>query len=388
MAALGSRGEPIPNIQYKSNLTDVQWSTTGSYVATSNSLGVTISPGTNTQGFYRIVSSYSTSDPVGFVQLSLPGNSDSYVSIPFLRPNAGFALVASVAGNVITATQQYSNPWPVNQFLYSAGTQSNTYYVRFVSGAAEGRTCTITANDTNSLTINATSDALAAIKPGDPLVIEPYWTLNSIFPNGAGVNVSPSQGSRNTEILIPDFTTSGINLSSTKSYYFNSGVWKQFGLGSVDHGDDIVQLNAPFIIRHNVATNTTLVALGVVPMARWNAPLRIPDGTAGDKQDNYLALVRPAAVSLDDSGLVASGAFAASPLPGARTDELLTFDNSAVAKNKSSSAIYFYWSNAWRRVGSGSAAFGSALVFTPATGVIIRKGTNVLSPIWTNAPTY
>ena len=115
---------------------------------------------------------------------------------------------------------------------------------------------------------------------------------------------------------------------------------------------------------------------------------RTPDGTAGDKQDNAIGLARPIAVSLDASGLINSGAFAPSPLPGSRTDELLIFDNTQVAKNKSSSAVYYYWNNAWRRVGAGSAIVDSDLVFSPGTGVIIRKGTNVISPIWTNTPSY
>jgi uncharacterized protein (TIGR02597 family) len=66
----------------------------------------------------------------------------------------------------------------------------------------------------------------------------------------------------------------------------------------------------------------------------------------------------------------------------------LVFDNNLVAKNKSSSAIYYYWDGAWRRVGAGSIIVGSDIVFTPGTGVIIRKGTNTGSQVWTNAPSY
>jgi len=374
------------DLQFKSSLTNALWSTLSSYPATSNSLALNIVPGGNPQGFYRISSYYNVSDPIGFVQLSLLGNSDSYVSIPFLRPAAATAIVSSIASNVVTATQQYPATWSANQFVYSAGTQSNNYYLRFPSGTSGGRTFTITANTANSVTLN--SGLLTGVANGDAFVIEPYWTLNSVFPNGTGVNVSPTVGNRNTEILIPDFATAGINLSAAKIYFFNSSIWKQTGQGSADHGDDVLQLNAPFIVRHNVATNTTLVCAGAVPIHRWNIALRTPDGSAGDKQDSYFGITRPIPVSLDDSGLISSGAFAPSPLPGSRTDELFTFDNSAVAKNKSSSAVYFYWNSAWRRVGAGSSVFGATQVFMPGTGVIIRKGTNIDSPIWTNTPTY
>lgn len=374
------------DLQFKSSLTNAQWSTINSYAATSNTLALTIAPGANAQGFYRVSSSYNVSDPIGFVQTTLLGNSDSYVSVPFLRPAAANALVGSVASNVITATQQFPATWTANQFVYSAGTQSNNFYVRFTAGALEGRTFAITANNSSSVTVNTTS--LAGVVAGDSFAIEPYWTLNSVFPGGAGVNVSPTLGNRNTEVLIPDFTTAGINLSAAKIFFYNSGLWKQTGQGAVDHGDDVLQLNANFIVRHNVSTNTTFLCVGAVPLQRWAIALRTPDGSAGDKQDSYFGITRPIAVSLDDSGLISSGAFAPSPLPGSRTDELFTFDNLTVAKNKSSSAVYFYWNNAWRRVGAGSAVFGATQVFMPGTGIIIRKGTNSASPIWTNAPTY
>lgn len=376
------------NLQFKTNLTDSVWTTVSSSNASAGAITLNITPASGPQGFYRIQSYYNVSDPIGFVQISLLGNSDSYISVPFLRPAAATATVATIASNVITAGQQYPASWGANQFVYSAGSQSNTYYVRFTSGANEGRTFAVTANTANSVTVNLNGVSLVDVSAGDTLVIEPYWSFNSVFPNGAGVNVSPTAGNRNTEILIPDFTTAGINLSSSKIYYFHSGLWQVTGQGATDHGDDIFQPNTPFIVRHNVSTNTTLVCFGAVPIHHWNITLRTPDGSAGDKQDSFLGLARPIAVSLNDSGLVSSGAFASSPLPGTRTDELLTFDNSVVAKNKSSSAVYYYWSSAWRRVGAGSTDVGSTQVFLPGSGVIIRKGTNNASPIWTNAPTY
>src|SRR6478672_5238902 len=96
--------------------------------------------------------------------------------------------------------------------------------------------------------------------------------------------------------------------------------------------------------------------------------------------------MRPQSISLTDSQLVSSGAFSASPLAGSRTDELLTFDNSAAAKNKSASAIYYFWNGGWRQVGAGSTDVSSSNVFVPGLGFIIRKNTNSSSAIWTNTP--
>ncbi|MGZ4963085.1 MAG: TIGR02597 family protein, partial [Limisphaerales bacterium] len=82
------------------------------------------------------------------------------------------------------------------------------------------------------------------------------------------------------------------------------------------------------------------------------------------------------------------GAFNASPLPGSRTDELLTFDNTVANRNKSASAVYYYWSGAWRQVGAGANNVGSNAVLGAGTGVIIRKATNSSTVVWTNAPNY
>jgi uncharacterized protein (TIGR02597 family) len=93
-------------------------------------------------------------------------------------------------------------------------------------------------------------------------------------------------------------------------------------------------------------------------------------------------------LTLDQSQLASSGAFASSLLPGTRTDELLVFDNSSAQRNKSAVAVYYFWDSAWRRVGAGAAIVGSDPVFTPGTGFIIRKATNTTSSIWVNSPNY
>ena len=370
-------------VQSKSDLTNSQWTT----VITSNAVANTLTFTdilTNSQQFYRLISDCTVSEPCGFLRLDLPANSDTIVSMPFVRPVAAAATVQGVTGNTITVTQQFPAQWSLNQFVYSAGTQPNNYYARFVSGSAQGPIYPIISNDSTTLTVDTSSASSTSASPGDHLLIEPYSTLNSIFPNGTGVNISPTVGNRNTELLTPDLVGSGINLSASAIYFFNSGIWKQVG-HSVDHGDDIIAPNTWFTVRHNVSTNTSVILSGIADTSLWTIPLRT---SATAQQDNLISSPRPSSVSLNDSGLITSGAFAQSPLPGSRTDELLTFDNSLITKNKSASAIYFYWSNAWHRVGFGTADFGADKVFSPGTGVIIRKFPTSTPAIWTNTPPY
>jgi uncharacterized protein (TIGR02597 family) len=256
--------------------------------------------------------------------------------------------------------------------------------VRFTSGAAEGRIYPITANDSASVTLNLGADDLSAVAADDSVSIEPYLTLGTIFPNGTGVNVSPTSGNRNTEVLTPDQTSSGMNLSATKVYFFNAGIWKQVGQGGANHNDDVIQPNSYVIVRHNVATNTTVFAAGVVVSSKLIIPLRAQTDV---RQDNSVALIRPLGVSLNDSGLISSGAFQTSPSPGSRSDELLLFDNTVAVRNKSASAVYYYWSSAWREVGFGTTDVGTNLL-QPGCGFIIRKATNNATAVWTNSPTW
>ena len=369
--------------QYKNSLTDTQWTSLSNVSAIAATTSLSDDGGTNAQRFYQLSSAARASDVGGFLQVGLLGNSDSYVAQAFVRPAAAVTLVGSVSANVITVSDTPN--WAANQFVYAAGSQSNTYYVRFISGAAEGRAYPITANTGNSLALNLNGDSLAAVQPNDAFTVEPYWTLGTTFPNGQGIFASPTPGNRYTEILLPS-TNSGVNLSASAVYFFNAGIWKQVGLSSTSQNDLVLPLNSQFIVRHNVSTNSTMISAGLVAGSKLAIPLR---ASASTVQDNYVGLARPLAVSLNDSGLISSGAFNPSALPGSRTDELLYFDNSVASRNKSATAIYYYWNSGWRQVGAGTADVGSATVFGAGTTAIIRKGTNTSSSVvWTNSPNW
>lgn len=369
-------------LQSKTNLLDSQWNTLSNFSPGGSTIVVTNTATTNMQGFFRLSAGIG-SDIAGFVKLPLLGSSDNFVSVPFFRPTAALVTIINVASNVITVSGGPS--WTSNQFVYLAGTQSNHYYARFTSGASEGAIYDVTANGANTITVNVGSQPLTSVASGDALAIEPYWTFNTIFPGGSGVNVSPTSGNRNTEVLIPNFSGAGINLSASKIYFFNNGIWKQVGQGSTDYGDDILLPNTHFIVRHNVATNTTLTTFGIVAMSKLALPFAV---SPLFQQDNFIGLARPVGVSLDGSGLINTGAFITSSLPGVHADELLSFDNSVGQRNKSAAALYYYWSGAWRRVGFGTSNVGSDQVFAPGAGVIVRKGTNSTSPVWINSPNY
>jgi len=299
-------------------------------------------------------------------------------------------MVDSVADNKVLARGTLN--WISNQFVYASGLQSNTYYIRFESGTKEGRYYPITSNDTNNLTLDLGSDTLSGVAQRDLFSIVPYWTLGTVFPNGKGIFASTSTFTHKTEILVPNFSGDGINLSAGATYFFftntTTGVaaWRLVGSSSPSRNDDILQPNVYVIVRHKVPTNTIYTSMGGVILSAIATPINV---NSINKRDNTLTLTRPIPVSLDDSGLISSGAFTPSTSTFSRKDELYTFDNTTTNFNKSAAGTYYYFNSAWRRVGVASSInVGSSNLFLPGTGFIIRKSPGTIAPLWSNSPPY
>lgn len=318
----------------------------------------------------------------GFQRVKLPGNSDSYISTPFARPALATALVQSVSGNVISVKGE--NAWQADQFVNHGGALDETCYVLITSGASAGSSFPILANGTATLTVDLDGDVLnPAVNDGVSII--PYWTLGTLFPAGAGVHVSPTAGDIRTEIILPDLNASTLSSGVARYFYCLAGEWVEEGQGTVSKNKQVLLPDSLFIVRHNVAAATEFLANGAVITCRLRSPLVV---NPSSKRDNFLGLQRPTACTLAASGLISSGAFAASATAGARTDELHVFDNALVRKDKSPSAIYFYWNNGWRKVGAGTASFDNTVVFTPGNGFVIRKNSSAVSPFWLNLPNY
>jgi uncharacterized protein (TIGR02597 family) len=319
----------------------------------------------------------------GFQRLSLPGNSDSFISTPYARPEAASGLVLNITGNDVAF--RGTPGWTPGQFVYAAGTQPDHYYLLIQSGPAAGASYPITASAAGTVTVDTSEESLATVAAGHRAAIIPHWTLGTLFPGGSGVHPSSTPANRATEVMFPNQNATTINSSPTAIFYYFSGSWREIGQGTALRDDTIVFPDSYLIVRHNIAASTQYQCQGAVIRSSLRSPIGINPAA---KRDNHLALQRPAETTLGASGLISSGAFAASPSPGVRTDELLVFDNALARKNKSASAIYYYWNSAWRKVGGGTASFDNAAVFTPGSGLILRKNTAGVSPTWINIPNY
>ena len=109
--------------------------------------------------------------PVGAIHLNVPAQSDAFLSAALARWAAYQGEVLSVTGATVTVTD--APAWDTGRFVRVAGTQPNTYFLRFASGAKRGDYFTVSANGSDTLTLDLNGDDLAAINAGDKVEIIP-----------------------------------------------------------------------------------------------------------------------------------------------------------------------------------------------------------------------
>ncbi len=336
-------------------------------------------------GISRGASSTSTTPTDGLRTVSCLGSSDTVVSTPLDRLPVYVGSGTPATSGTVTKITFSSAAFTASQFKYVSGTQSNTYFARIASGSKVGSFYTITDNDVASVTLNLNGDSLAAVTSAVTVDIIPYWTLGTLFPSGTGVTATSGFGGA-TQILLPDTVSTGINLAATSSYYYSGSGASWYNTATSASANDVVLYPDNFFtVRNNGSLATAFTVPGSVPATSLVVPLAT---TTTGQQDNAVALVRPIPVTLNDSGLVSSGAFTASS--GFTVgDQLLVFDNTVAGFNKAATAVYTYVNSTWQKSGSTTDA-GTEAVFTPGTGVIIRKQTTSAGATvtWTNPSTY
>ncbi len=299
-------------------------------------------------------------------------------------------LVNGLAYNVASVT---SDTALVLSRAYT-GTTASGLSASYDRSPKEGSYYTVTANSTGALTVNLNGDSLSTVAAGTTVSLIPYWTLGTAFPaSDAGVSyvISTGLSSRTikTQILLPDLTSAGFNLAPAAAYINYNGSWRLSPSdGTVAYDDVILPPTSNFTVR-NAATATTFTPSGGVYMNRITAPL---DTLASGAQDNAVSVPRPVTLTLNDLGLLESGAFALSTGTSNRTikDTLLVYDNTQTGFNKAPSAAYFYYNGGWRLSPSDGSVDYGATPINYGTGFIVRKApaVNGATSFWRNTRTY
>lgn len=343
------------------------------------------------------------SNPMGFVSVTCPRNSDTIVGLP-LRQAADFTGTLSANPDTVTI--------PDSAILSLIGTPgltvdafAGTHYVKFKDSTptalpGDGQWFAVVSNTADTITLDLNGDVIDSVS-GAELEVLKFWTLGELFPpaecttdpltTGTAIVASTNlfaSGLR-TQVLYPNLNGSGINLAPSVGYFLNGASWRRSDDKNNNYNDTVLLPGTYFIIRHPAAvtSNTTYTVSGEVDGGSFVLPLAT---LGGGSQDNFIALPRAVDITLNDLGLGGSAAFMSSTsyFASGLRDQLLVYDNSLQVANKAPSAGYYYYGG-WRKSGGGSSDRGSDVIPAGA-GFVIRKyqSGDGFSDFWTNTPNY
>lgn len=323
----------------------------------------------------------ATTNPVGAITVDLPRGSDTIMSVPLAKADSFRGAVTSRSGFTITV-----NPSPAWGSFTSV-----PHYVQAIDGTQAGVLFDVASNTADTITLVDNGLAPTGLDAGTNFKVVEYWTLGTLFPaSDANVSFTPSANTlgltRRTQINFPNVAETGINRASSATYFFTGSSWRSTAAAGVDANNTPI-LPDSFIVVRNPTTAADGLKLTVTGSVNFD-PISIPlDTTAGAPNDNFVSMSRPVDVTLNDLGLISSGAFtpSTSVLGLGRKDQLLVFNNASIGINKASSATFFYYSGTWRNTASAGVDAGTTTIPAGA-GIIIRKssGTSASSTFWKN----
>ncbi len=327
----------------------------------------------------------ATTDPVGFMTVDLPVGSDTVVAAPLSKAPVFQGAVTSLNGFAVTVTGA------------NFGDLTTTpHYVQATTGAQAGNIFDVASNTTDTITLVDNGVAPTGLTAGTSFKVIPYWTLGTLFPStDQGVSFTPSASTlpnaRRTQILFPNTTSTGINRAASSVYFYVTNTfWRNTASSSVN-ADNTPILPDSYIIVRNPTNAASGLKLTVAGSVNTNAVAVQLDRVGTTQNDNYVSLGRPVDITLNDLGLISSGAFTPSTgtLPNQRRDQLMVFDNAATGFNKAASTIYYYVTNSttqgWRSTATSTNDVGTNVIQS-AVGYVIRKATNggTGTQFWTN----
>ncbi len=261
------------------------------------------------------------SQPVGFVTLTVPAQSDARWGLPLER--------ACEFSSTVSAVNTGTNVVTLNGATFTNDQWHNTvsYYAKFVTGTKEGLVALISDNNATSLTLSPQpGQDLTGVVAGDQVKIIPFWTPSTLFPAGApdGTQLLFFQSAGATEI--------GQNLAADTTLSSNVGNWFNGLLSANDY--EIYPYDG-FVIRNSSASVISLVHEGAVPVA--DSYVAIQKYVASGTQDTVFSLMNPADENI-------STILFNSAVDG---DQIFEFDNDASGINKAPSATYSYSGGTW-----------------------------------------
>jgi uncharacterized protein (TIGR02597 family) len=319
-----------------------------------------------------------TSDVVGYVNQTFAAGSDTIVVPQLLRPAefAGAVSSVSVSGGNATLVCPGAT-FSANSFQYAATTQPKRYFASVTSGTLTGTGFLVVSNGTGDITVSL--DGLTATSADiTGIVVHPLWTLNTLFPaSDANVTFTPSTGTttatRRTQLVMPNFTGTGINRAASAVYFYNPAVsdWVATTATSVKAGDTPLVPSQYLIHRNTGGTPVQLTATVVGSVFSKPGAMYLGTLTTGFN-DTPCGLARPtdyklSEIGLDDTNFMQS----TGTTTGTRRDQILVYSTTGSGINRSPTAVYFKTGGTWRATTASTTPVDP--VIPAGSAMIIRK---------------
>jgi uncharacterized protein (TIGR02597 family) len=234
-----------------------------------------------------------TTTPVGYITKTADASSDLKLGLPFKQAASLTAVVSSVSSSTITVTGVVPD------------VTSEAHYVWVTSGDSVGNWYQVTSSDSSTVTVSDNIEA--SLSAGDSFEVIPFWTLNKLFPSGAGFISSPNVFTPSGFILTNNMSAVGVNLAPESAYFYHDGGqipagWYQNGaLGAGQKGNVVISPESFITIRNLSASSVDITVAGTVPAATVSNDIV---QLAAARQDNLVANPFPTGVKLSESCLV------------------------------------------------------------------------------------
>lgn len=327
--------------------------------------------------------SISFTPPAGYFALPVNGNSDNHLSLPLMQKTSGFGTVSAAGRDRVTIS---SKRWREGQFRRKSATGKASYVAEFVTGPLRGISYEVLDNNSDTLVLDMQGDSLTqhpsgSIAFGDLVRLRPLWTASTVFgdtEDNLQIAAKRNQLVSGDAIIIPDNSGNGVNKapSAQLSFVRGSGWRSSSGNQLIDQADYPFAHGQPMNVRRLSSQKTAILVIGYVPRSRQ--AIYVPDGgTVGS--DNFVGLLGPEAVSLQDSGLIdlmqpsQNGAFQQSSNEVFRADELMSYEGASGYNQTPRRAFYFLNNRGWREVGLHGIDVGQSIMLQPGRSYMIRK---------------
>jgi uncharacterized protein (TIGR02597 family) len=219
--------------------------------------------------------------------------------------------------------------------------------------------------------------------------------LDTLFPAGAGVGQNSDPFSPVSSLYFADNEATGVNRSLLENFFYydgsqggDAGWYDVNDLGAGTQGGKLVPPDRALTVRNTKLSELEIVVTGEVPAVSV-ASLVI---AATVDNDSVLQVPFPIDLSLNQSALFESGAFADSSDPFSPTDLLYVYDPAGTGLNPSISATYFHYDGSqggdagWYNANDlGAGVIGTDPLLKSGSQILIRKpaGVALEAKTWT-----